>query len=206
MNIYFHFSVISFSNSYIVGSSKTRAAIIVDPGNLSNDMISRIEENNYEIKAILLTHRNPFFTKAIKTIRKIYNPEIYAYNDQGYDFKVNKVEHGTKIEFDDLKIDCIHIPCSNFDSIVYKIDTAIFTGTTLFSGNIGEKEPAEIRALHLKMLNERILTLEDKTLIFPGYGPTTFLFGEKMFNHDILESMTTYDLLHLSHSSIVMNK
>lgn len=204
MNIYFHFSIISFSNSYIVSCNKTKTAIIIDPGNLSSDMISCIEDNKLTVKAILLTHYNPFFSKAIKTILKIYDAEIYTFYNLNASYKTIKVNHGQKLSFGNLVVECIHVPGPTSDSIVYKIDDALFTGVALSSGSISENELPKTRALHLKMICQRLLNLDSRSLIFPGYGPPTTLFVEKLFNHDLLEAITSDDLLHLSHSSIIV--
>lgn len=203
MKIYYHFSPKAFYNSYIVQCMDTNECVLIDPAHLSVDIINTIESNNLRLTAILLTHKNQHFTSAIKTLFRVYDFKIYAYNNLNYDFDVKHIQGGDEINFGTLKINCIHIPGVGIDNIVYKINEVIFVGSIMQSALVAEDANANQRALHLKMIQERIFCLDDRTIIYTGYGPITTVLVEKFFNHDLLEAISSDDLLHLSHSSII---
>jgi glyoxylase-like metal-dependent hydrolase (beta-lactamase superfamily II) len=59
------------------------------------------------------------------------------------------------------------------------------------------------KALLLKGIKKRLLTLDERTVVFPGHGTITTIKIEKMFNRDLIDAMAMEDLEQLSHPSIV---
>ena len=70
----------------------------------------------------------------------------------------------------------------------YKIESALFTGDTLQSGYISQTNALVEKELLIGEIKEKLLTLDDNTLVFPGHGPLSKIRIEKMFNQDILEA------------------
>ena len=58
MKIYFHINTGGFSNTYLVANEFTKEAIIIDPGKISEELINQLEENNYTLTALLITHNH----------------------------------------------------------------------------------------------------------------------------------------------------
>ena len=54
MKVYFHLNLGGFSNCYIVVNEKTSEAIIIDPGKITEEIISRIEDNHLKLVAVRL--------------------------------------------------------------------------------------------------------------------------------------------------------
>ena len=46
MKVYFHLNIEGFSNCYVVVNEKTKEAIIIDPGKVTSNLISQLEENH----------------------------------------------------------------------------------------------------------------------------------------------------------------
>ena len=182
MKIFFHFSVIGFSNTYLVGNTGGGDAILIDPGHMDIKLLKLIEENNFYIKYILLTHRHPSHTEGLRTLMKIYDSEIYANSPFIMDYKVNTLSDGSSITLSDIPISASLIPGHSSDSLVYKIQDALFTGDVLMSGRLGSTNSSLSRSLLIRSIQEKILPLDDNTLIFPGHGAPTTLFVEKMIN------------------------
>jgi len=109
MRIYQHFSVVGFCNTYVVGQNSSSDAIIIDPGHVDNELISIIEKNKFVIKTILLTHRHESHTSGVGTLLKLYNPKIYAYTNKVYEFEVNEISGGTKLNCDGIEVEVIHL-------------------------------------------------------------------------------------------------
>ena len=182
MKIFFHFSVIGFSNTYLIGNTGGGDAILIDPGHMDIELLKLIEENNFYIKHILFTHRHPSHTVGLRTLMKIYDSDIYANSPFIMDFKVKTLLDGSSITLSGIPVSAMLIPGHSSDSLVYKIQDALFTGDVLMSGKIGSTTSSLSRSLLIRSIHEKILPLNDKTLIFPGHGAPTTLCVEKKIN------------------------
>ena len=78
MKVYFHLNVGGFSNCYIVVNEDKKKAIIIDPGLVTEEIISQLEDNNLTLEAVLITHNHGSHVHGLKTLRKIYSPQILA--------------------------------------------------------------------------------------------------------------------------------
>jgi len=66
--------------------------------------------------------------------------------------------------------------------VCYQADACVFVGDTLFAGSIGRANPATLYTTHLASVRERLLTLPDSLILFPGHGPSTTVREEKDHN------------------------
>jgi hydroxyacylglutathione hydrolase len=203
MRLFFNFSINELSNSYLVGPDEGNDAILIDPSQINLDLIERIETNKFNIAHVLITHRHTGHIKALKTLLKIYNPTVWAGEPELYDIEVNKVEDKKIYQLGSLKVEALHIPGHSIDSFVYKIENALFTGDVLLAGRIGSTEEIMEKALLLKGIKQRLLTMDEKLLIFPGHGTISSVKIEKLFNPELIASMAIQDLDQLSHPSII---
>ena len=78
MKIYFHLNLTGFSNCYIVANEKTKEALIIDPGIITESIIDQLESNSYKLVAVLVTHNHGSHVHGLKTLTKIYTPKIYG--------------------------------------------------------------------------------------------------------------------------------
>ena len=59
----------------------------------------------------------------------------------------------------------------------------LFGGDVLFAGGVGRWDlPGGDGAKILRSIHEKILTLPDETIVFPGHGDSTTIAREKRFN------------------------
>lgn len=189
LKIFFHFSVIGFSNTYLIGNSEGDA-ILIDPGYMDLQLLDLIESNNYYIRHILITHRHGSHTKGIGTLLKIYDAEIYSFLPYGYsDLPMHPITDGETLHLSGIDVSCMLVPGHSSDSIVFIIDKAMFTGDVLLSGKIGSTDSKLSHSLLLRSIREKILPLDDSMLIFPGHGAPTTLKIEKLFNEDLIGEM-----------------
>ncbi len=182
MKIYKHYSIYGFSNSYTVVNEETRSAIVVDPAEVTVDMIEQIEEKSYTLDAVLVTHNHIHHCRGLKTLMRIYSPRIYASNAKIFNFPCCKVRDREVFEEGGLSIQAIAMPGHSQDSMIFAIDSSLFTGDAIHAGILGKTTSA----FNARSLNERLMTrlahLPDDSLIFPGHGPPTTLGTEKKFN------------------------
>jgi len=195
MKLFFQYCSAGFSNCYILGAEnadagKQNAAIIVDPGSMENITLETIENNNFALKAILITHDHRNHVRGLRTLKRIYNAEIFAVNQSIMDHRANMVKDGDKINIADFTVEIISIPGHSSDSVVYHIGSMLFTGDVLTAGLVGSTASAYGAATQMNKLRSRLLSLPGDYIVLPGHGPPSTLEAERRFNTDIFH----YDL------------
>jgi len=186
MKLYYEFSSSDFCNCYILGSEKQNAAIIVDPSSIKNTTVEIIENNNFDLKAILITHDHRHHVRGLRTLKQIYDVEIYAVNQNIMNHKTTMVRDGDKISIADFTIEVISIPGHSSDSVVYRIENMLFTGDVLTAGLVGSTASAYGATTQMNKLRSRLLPLPGDYTVLPGHGPPSTLEAERRFNTDII--------------------
>ena len=57
MKIYHHLDFAKLTNCYLVVNEITKEALIIDPCKISNALIAQIEQDKYNLVAVLITHK-----------------------------------------------------------------------------------------------------------------------------------------------------
>lgn len=190
MIIHSLFSPLMLSNIYMVHNDKNEL-IIIDPAEITEEMISYIEEKKLDLKGVLLTHLDKEHIAGLLTLEKIYSFPFYSFRKAKENISI-KVNPGEEFSIGDFSILPIQILGHSDDSIVYKIKNALFTGDTLYAGKIGTTDSYLKKEILKKEINEKLMIYEDNTLIFPGHGPTSKIRIEKFFNIDLITSEASY--------------
>ena len=193
MRVFFHYCLFGFSNCYILGTDhddkpgddetpELREAIIIDPGCMDEQILNFIEKNDYSLRGILVTHDHANHVHGIKTLKKIYNVDIYGINHIVADFKTRIVRDGDVLNIGPFKIQVISVPGHSSDSAVYKIENLLFTGDALTAGLVGTTPSSYGAAIQVTALRSKILSLPGDLAILPGHGPPSSLETERRFN------------------------
>ncbi len=191
-------------------------AAIIDPLREVAPYIERAKESNATIKYVFETHFHADFVSghidlAKKTGAKIvYGPTAQP-NFDAYIAKDDEV-----LELGNVKIKVLHTPGHTMESSTFLLideegqEQAIFTGDTLFIGDVGRPDLAvksdlsrEDLAEHLfNSLRNKIMPLPDSVIVNPGHGAgsacgkkmsqetTDTLGNQKMFNYALRADMT----------------
>jgi glyoxylase-like metal-dependent hydrolase (beta-lactamase superfamily II) len=189
MKLFFQYCSYGFSNCFIIGlenENSPNSAIIVDPGSIENITLEIIENNNFILKAVLVTHDHLSHVHGVRTLKRIYNAEIFAVNQNIMDHKTNMVKDGDIIKIDGFQVEVISIPGHSSDSVVYRIANLLFTGDVLTAGLVGETASVYGTATQMNKLRSRLLSLPGDYIVLPGHGPPSTLEAERRFNMDIL--------------------
>ena len=198
MRLYCHYCRSGFSNCYILRTdhpteallreaspkeaSPPKEAIIIDPGEMDLNILSLIEDNNYTLRGIFITHDHANHVKGLATIMRIYNTEVYAINPVIREHRTTLVRDGDIVNIGPFKIEVISIPGHSADSAVFKIDRLLFTGDTLSAGLVGSTASSYSAATQINALRGKILSLPGDYTVLPGHGPPTSLNAERRFN------------------------
>jgi glyoxylase-like metal-dependent hydrolase (beta-lactamase superfamily II)/rhodanese-related sulfurtransferase len=173
-------------------------AAIIDPLRETAPYIAMAEKRGAKIKYILETHFHADFVSGHVDLAKetgakiVYGPNANA----KYDIHVAKDEE--ILELGDFKIKVLHTPGHTMESSCYLLmdengkETSVFTGDTLFIGDVGRPDLAqksdltiEDLASHLyDSLRIKIMTLPDEVVVYPGHGAGSAC-GKKMSDETV---------------------
>ena len=184
------------TNCYLVIDETTNKAAIIDPGAQADYIIREIESLGIEIDSILLTHCHFDHNGAVTELKDKYNVDIYLnkaeeeYMDidsSGIFGKLPKfykyVDEGEEIKVGNLTFKTIFTPGHTKGGTCYLVEDNVFTGDTLFNGSIGRTD--FLGGSYNEIINSietKLMILDDDINVYPGHGPKSTIFHEKMKN------------------------
>lgn len=181
MKVYFHLNIGGFSNCYLVMNEETREAIIIDPGKITERLISQIEEMHLKVSAVLITHNHGSHVDGLKTLCKIYSPKIYAADWEVAGNDTCVISGDGKIRIGRMMVRYTSIPGHTSDSVVYGIGNILFTGDVLSAGELGETNSSYSEYILKSNIEKKIFSQLDGTIVMPGHGPPSTLGALKSF-------------------------
>lgn len=185
VKIYFHRNIAGFSNCYVIANDKTNEAIIIDPCQITKEIIEQIEENHFMLRAIFVTHNHESNVNGIKTLQKIYSTKIYGADWEIAGAKTTVITGKGIVRIAGLTVHYMALPGHTSDSMAYKIGNVIFIGDALSAGSIGETTSAYADKLLRTNIEQQIFSQQDDTIIMPAHGPPTCVGAEKLYNADL---------------------
>ncbi len=187
MQVFFHFSVAGFSNSYLLGPEDGGEALLIDPGVMDVQLLKLIENNHFYVKSVLITHAHESHTSGLKTLLKVYDAEIYAGTDQILDFNCRNLSGTSQIDINGYSIRVIPIAGHSTDSLVFLIGSMLFTGDVLGAGRVGSAPNQYAKLILRTSIKDELFSLPADYAVFPGHGPPTTLEAERAINPALLE-------------------
>jgi glyoxylase-like metal-dependent hydrolase (beta-lactamase superfamily II) len=190
VKLFFHYCSFGFSNCYILGTDfatqdAPREALIIDPGNIDQEVLEFIEEREYKLLGVLLTHDHLNHVHGLRTLKRIYSTDIYAVNRFVLEHKTIMVKDGDVFNIGSFPIEVISIPGHSSDSAVFKISNMLFTGDALCAGLVGTTASSYGAEIQVNAIRSKIFSLPGNYAIFPGHGPPSTLEAERRFNAGI---------------------
>lgn len=165
-------------------TSKGEAAII-DPLRETQPYLERLEKDKVQLKYIFETHFHADFVSGhFDLSKKTGAPIVYGPTAQP-EFDAVIATDNQVFEIGDVKIKVLHTPGHTMESSCYLLidengkETALFSGDTLFLGDVGRPDLAQ-KAAHLtqeqlagmlyESLYSKILPLADDITVYPAHG------------------------------------
>lgn len=159
-------------------------AAIIDPLRETEPYLKKLEERGTKLKYILETHFHADFVSGHIDLAKktgatiVYGPSASA----EYDIYVAKDNEELKLGNTIIKV--LHTPGHTMESSTFLLvdengkNHGIFTGDTLFIGDVGRPDLAvktdlsqEDLARHLyDSIQQKIMPLNDEVIVYPGHG------------------------------------
>ena len=186
------------NNNYLVIDEETREAALIDCSSVDSSVKQAIEENNATLKYILLTHGH---FDHVAGIRRSAAKVVMNENDTKILNQVNNylpmfgmpeitipqidifVKDGDVLKLGNIDIKVIHTPGHTQGGVCYLIDKVLFSGDTIFKEAVGrcDLEGGDFNQI-VESIENKIFTLPDDTIIYPGHGTSTNVAWEKENN------------------------
>lgn len=187
MRLLMYYGYANRANTYIIGPPEGGNAILIDPGRFEVHLLNLIEDNNYYIESIILTHGHSSHSKGVSTALKVYNSTIYAALGKVENIRTVMVSDKEKLNISGFDIDFFEIPGHSTDSLVFKINNLLFTGDIFTSGYLGTPINSYAHNNMQKEIQNRLLTLDGETIVLPGHGPPSTIQIERETNENLFK-------------------
>ncbi len=158
---------------------------IIDPLREVRPYEDKAEIDNAKIKYIFETHFHADFVSGHVTLSKETGAPIVYGPTANPSFDAIIAEDGQVFKLGDITITALHTPGHTMESTTYLLkdengrDHAIFSGDTLFLGDVGRPDLAqkaenmtqeELAGLLYGSLRTKIMTLADDVIVYPAHG------------------------------------
>ncbi len=190
------------TNCYLVYDEETQLCAILDPGAEPAKIIAAVVELELKPVMILNTHGHIDHIGANKDIKDKYGVPLYLHPADAPMLDVSGhielslmlgarsspapdrlLADGDEIRIGGGSLKVIHTPGHTPGSVVFLGDGVLYSGDTLFFGDVGRTDlPGGSSADLEKSVREKILTLPGETLVLPGHGPWTTVEQERATN------------------------
>lgn len=177
--------------------SKGEVAII-DPLREVQPYIEKATKNQAKIKYIFETHFHADFVSGHVTLAKETGAKIIYGPKANPNYDVLVAEDGQEFRLGDLTIKVLHTPGHTLESSTFLLrdkagkDKAIFTGDTLFLGDVGRPDLAQksdlsqedLAGMLYESLRQKIMPLSDDLTVYPAHGAGSAC-GKKMMKETV---------------------
>ncbi|KIA84501.1 beta-lactamase [Kaistella solincola] len=169
--------------AYYIVSEKE--AVIIDPLRETKPYLDRLEKDEVKLKYIFETHFHADFVSGhVDLSRKTGAPIIYGPTATPH-FEAIIATDGQIFEVGKVKIKVLHTPGHTMESSTFLLidenekENAIFSGDTLFLGDVGRPDLAQkagsitqedLAGILYESLQQKIIPLPDDILVYPAHG------------------------------------
>jgi len=191
-------------NCSVIGDEGTREALVVDPGDDIEDVLTLVRKHNLQVKQIVITHAHIDHVGGAMKLRAATGaPILLNQNDYALLKMLDAqaawigVPPPGKVDIDSslgqadtvkagsLSANVMHTPGHTEGSIClyFPAQKKLIAGDTLFAGSIGRTDlPGGSFDKIINSLHEKVLALPDETVVVPGHGPLTTIGEERESN------------------------
>lgn len=167
---------------YIVSENE---AAIIDPLREIKPYLDRLEKDGVTLKYIFETHFHADFVSGHLDLSKNTGASIVYGPTAQPQFETIVAEDNQIFEIGKVKIKALHTPGHTMESTTYLLidengmETAIFTGDTLFLGDVGRPDLAQkagsvtqedLAGILYDSLQTKIMPLDDSITVYPAHG------------------------------------
>jgi hydroxyacylglutathione hydrolase len=199
-----------FENGFLVSCEETGEAVLIDPGEGVEELLSKVKRLKAKVTCILLTHAHLDHVSGVARAKRELNVPVWLHKDdlflyngvvqQGQMFGLaiepqpaidHFYEPNHRFAFGRYVVDVRHTPGHCPGGVCLAIGRGdapveqreLFVGDTLFAGSIGRTDlPGGDLETLLTSIREQLLVYPDATIVHSGHGPDTTIGVERATN------------------------
>lgn len=191
-------------NCFILADEESREGVVVDPGADAPMILSKIARMGIKVRYVINTHGHfdhvgGNLALVVKTgaellihekdvpLLKLASRSAANYGLAAEDSPLPSsfLSDGQRIEFGKESIEVRFTPGHTLGgcSLYLAAHKLVFTGDTLFAESVGRTDlPGGSHETLIASIREKLLSLPDETLVWPGHGPATTIGAERTGN------------------------
>ena len=192
-------------NCCLVICEQSKTAAIVDPGGDVERILKIVDQQGVKVDKIILTHGHLDHVGGTEEIAGKLNAPIIGPEKEDlfwleqlesqsqmfgfpttHSFQPSKwLQEDDIIEVGSIKLKVLHIPghTPGHIALLDEQSKQVIVGDILFNGGIGRFDfPRGNQVQLLTGIKQKLLTLPEETIVYPGHGPTTTIGREKVSN------------------------
>ncbi|MDJ0830038.1 MAG: MBL fold metallo-hydrolase [Desulfobacterales bacterium] len=187
------------ANCFILGCKETNEAVVIDPGDEADRILTAMAEDQLALKYIINTHGHfdhvggnkslHETTKAGILIHALDEPMLKSLAASAAAWGLaaenspppeRTLADGDTVSFGKFNLDVIHTPGHTPGGISLHMNGYVFVGDTLFAGSIGRTDfPGGDYGTLISSIQNKLFPLGDDVQVFTGHGPDTTIGREK---------------------------
>lgn len=167
---------------YIISNGE---AAIIDPLRETAPYMDRLSADNVKLKYIFETHFHADFVSGHLDLSTQTGAKIVYGPNAKPEFDIISATDGAIFEVGNIKIKVLHTPGHTMESTCYLLldengkDTVLFSGDTLFIGDVGRPDLAQksasmtqeqLAGILFHSLRNKVMTLADDVVVYPAHG------------------------------------
>lgn len=159
-------------------------AAIIDPMRETEPYLELLKKRNAKLKYVMETHFHADFVSGHLDLAKQTGAKLIFGPTAKPNYSSYIAEDGERFELGDVEIQVLHTPGHTMESSTFLLTdengkhNAVFTGDTLFIGDVGRPDLAvksdltkeDLAGLLYESLQNKILTLADDVIVYPAHG------------------------------------
>jgi len=189
-------------NSYLLGDTVSRAAVLVDPGEDTSELLAEVTRGGWKVEAIWLTHAHIDHVLGVPSAKRLSSAPVllhpadqplYAGVPQqaawmGIEAPALPATDGALLEGQELRVgphrfEVRHTPGHSPGSVSFIGRGMVIAGDVLFNGSIGRTDlPGGDFFTLMRSIHAHLLTLSDDTVLYSGHGEDSTIGVERASN------------------------
>lgn len=191
------------TNCYFLYREGQSNVIFIDPADNGKYIYDKLQENGFNVEAILLTHGHFDHIMGANVLRELSGAKVYILEEdkvlirdpyvnvsaqwaKKYTMEADEfLKDGQELCFGDKKCKVIATPGHTIGSccFYFEEDKILIAGDTLFCESVGRTDlPTGSMSKLQRSVKDKLMVLPDDVKVYPGHGPSTTIGYEKENN------------------------
>jgi glyoxylase-like metal-dependent hydrolase (beta-lactamase superfamily II) len=166
-------------NSYVVSCATTREAVVIDPAEPAEKLLSQLAGLN--VRWVVATHGHPGHLAAKEAVKSATGATTAMHVADAKAFLRSADRYlldADELEFGEHRLRVLFTPGHSPGSLCFLVANHLFTGDTLLARGIGKERPGSDLRQQMVSIGTKLTRLPLTTAIYPGHGPVTNLETE----------------------------